>query len=109
MSAWATHSGCHRVSLDCAATIGMMATIKVTMRCLPWRHMTFVKGHHWFVRLHLVVSTVFHWFGRLHLVGRDGYGEMPVLATHGVCHRVSLDCAATIGMMATMTAKCHLG
>ena len=61
-----------------------------------------------FVRLHLVISTVFHWFGRLHLVGRNGCGEMPVLATHGVCHHVSLGCAATFGMMATMTAKCHL-
>ena len=39
----------------------------------------------------------------------DGYGEMLVLATHGVRHRVSLDCAATIGMTSTMTARCQLG
>ena len=42
------------------------------------------------------------------LVGRNGCGEMPALATHGVCHHASLECAATFGMMATMTAKCHL-
>ena len=71
--------------------------------------MTFVEGHHWFVRLHLVVSTVFHWFGRLHLVGRDGCSEIPAWTTRGVSHRVSLDCAATSGMMATTTAKCQLG
>ena len=95
----------------------------VTMKCLLGQPMVFVNGYHWFVRLHLVGSTVYHWFVRLHLVADDGYGEMSAWATHGVCHRVitglcgyiwwaqrlSLVCAATFGGPMMVTVKCLLG
>ena len=81
----------------------------VTMKCLLWQPMVFVNGYHWFVRLHLVGSTVFTGLCGYIWWADDGYGEMSAWATHGVCHRVSLDCAATMGMMATMTVKCLLG
>ena len=81
----------------------------VTMKCLLWQPMVFVNGYHWFVRLHLVGSTVFTGLCGYIWWADDDYGEMSAWATHGVCHRVSLDCAATMGMMATMTVKCLLG
>ena len=68
-----------------------------TMKCLLWQPMVFVNGYHWFVRLHLVGSTVFTGLCGYIWWADDGYGEMSAWATHGVCHRVSLDCAATIG------------
>ena len=84
MSAWATRDFCHLVSLDCAATMGMMAMIRcllgrpmvlvdvvtglfgyiatmgmmVMMKRLLGRPEVLVDGCHWFVRLHLVGSTI---------------------------------------------------
>ena len=103
MSAWATHGVCHRVPLDCAATMRMMAT----MKCLLGQPMVFVNGYHWFVRLHLVGSTVITGLRGYIWWADDGYGEMSAWTTHGVCHRVSLDCAATIGgLLGHLTVSC---
>ena len=69
----------------------------VAMKCLLGQPMVFVNGYHWFVRLHLVGLTVITDLCGYIWWADDGYGEMFAWATRGVCHRVSLDCAATIG------------
>ena len=97
----------------------------VTMKCLLWQPMVFVNGYHWFVRLHVVGSTVFTGLCGYIWWADDGYGEMSAWAfgnpwclstvITGLCgyiwwaQRFSLVCAATFGGPMMVTVKCLLG